>query len=190
MLEPVYIPNFIDPESSEEFYRTLMNDLDWVHREGAPRKEYWATTKGKSYTYGQGRGIRTYEPQPTHTVVDTVREMLVLRNIEFGWTGFYEGCFLNRYDDGRDQLGWHADDDPGIDHANPIAVVTLGNARIIQWKEIGSKGIESINEQLLEPGSAFFMPPGMQDEFYHRIPKAVSPPPKGPRISMTYRCLK
>jgi hypothetical protein len=33
--------------------------------------------------------------------------------------------FLNGYGTNRDWLGWHADDDSGIDHTYPIAGVTL-----------------------------------------------------------------
>jgi len=196
MFTPVYIENFLSPPVADEVYQTLMTDLDWVHRENVPRKEYWATLNNRSYTYGRGVGVRTYDSQPSHVYIEAVRDMLVSMNEKHSWSGRYEGCFLNRYDHGRDQLGWHADDDPGIDHDNPIAVVTLGNARMLQWKLIKDadgnpvKGMDAINGILLKPGSVLFMPPGMQDEYYHRIPKAVSPEPDGPRISMTYRSLK
>ena len=36
----------------------------------------------------------------------------------------YNVCFLNRYDDQRNHLGWHADDSPEMDHDHPIAVVS------------------------------------------------------------------
>jgi alkylated DNA repair dioxygenase AlkB len=98
---------------------------------------------------------------------------------------YYEGCFCNRYDGQRDWLGWHSDDDPGIDHSKPIAVVTLGQPRAIQYRPI--EGTGPTREVLLEHGSLFVMAPGMQQTHMHRIPKAGHS--VGTRISLTYRAL-
>ena len=178
-MKPTYKQNFVDPKDYEELI-----SIDWVQRETTPRKEYWDTTLNLPYTYGRGRGLRTYEPNPPLEIVQRYRELLTH---ELGV--YFEGCFLNRYDTSRDWLGWHADDDLGIDHSKPIAVVTLGQARNIQWKLQGSKGLEAIDSQLLEEGSLFVMPPGMQQTHFHRIPKASFEVVR-PRISLTFRALK
>lgn len=177
-LEPVYLPYFAD---TDDYFS--LEDIGWVQRENTPRKEYWDTTKGEPYTYGQGRGMRTYDPNPRLDVVEKYRFLLR------GKTGtYFEGCFLNKYDTRKDWLGWHSDDDPAIDHTKPICVITFGQQREIQWKEIGSKGIENISSQMLEEGSLFIMPAGMQHTHYHRIPK-MSFESNAPRISMTFRAL-
>jgi alkylated DNA repair dioxygenase AlkB len=89
------------------------------------------------------------------------------------------------YEDGNDSLGWHADDDPGIDHTRPIAVITLGQGREIWFKE-NVKGSHP-QRLFLEPGSLLLMHAGMQSTHLHSIPKAARE--IGPRISMTYRGL-
>lgn len=183
-----YKPGFI--HDHEEWFERLERDLNWERRSDAPRSEYWTNLYDRPYTYGRGAGERTYEAKQSHQFIDTGREIL---RKEIGQT--LEGCFLNMYGTRRDWLGWHSDDDPGINHEKPIAVITLGQGREIQWREIfqqpsdtnkkGSYG--EIHTQMLESGSLFLMGPGMQDTYQHRIPKASFE--VKPRISLTYRGL-
>lgn len=97
------------------------------------------------------------------------------------------------YDNSRDWLGWHSDDDRYIDHSRPIAIVTLGNGRNIQFRKIdaidkeGDITYDEPTTLFLEPGSLLLMGPGMQFTHQHRIPKMSHD--VGPRISLTYRGL-
>ncbi|UTC29693.1 hypothetical protein BAJUN_00630 [Bajunvirus bajun] len=188
--EPVtYVPDFLSPAFAATTFNRLRDELDWLRLRR--RSEYWATTLGKPYTYGGGEdgngpGAVTYEPQPTHELIDQIRDTM------FGGQDIapLEGCFLNRYLNGLDALGWHADDDRGIDHTRPIAVVTLGTGRILRYKAQvpGTKP----TEVFLEPGSLLLMHPGMQQTHFHAIPpvpKQDNPETYGERISMTYRGL-
>lgn len=184
-----YIPNFII--GTDKWFSTLQNELNWERRPDAPRSEFWTNTLGRKYTYGKGAGERTYFSQESHPLIDEGRAKIAahIGNI-------LEGCFLNMYGHSRDWLGWHADDDPGINHDLPIAVITLGQGRNIQYREIiGTKETEKgmRNEYgetetvMLENGSLFLMHAGMQQHYEHRIPKASFE--ARPRISMTYRGL-
>ena len=107
--------------------------------------------------------------------------------------GYFEGCFANLYEGERDHLGWHADDDPGIDHTKPIAVVSFGAERAIQVRpklEYGMgllKATEASKTFMLESGSLFIMPAGSQFTHEHRIPKVGEK--TGERISLTFRGL-
>ena len=191
-MDPIYKEGWVPEGLANAFFKTLKSELEWLRRETTPRYEYWDTLKGQPYTYGQGRGVRTYQPQKNHPDVAMVRNVLKDQLSEWypEWGEcLFEGCFLNRYVGGRDQLGWHADDDPGIDHTKPIAVVTLGDPRELQWRRQEEKGMESIHGQLLQHGSLLLMPPGMQQTHFHRIPKKVDLPEDHERISLTYRCL-
>ncbi len=182
-----YIPGFV--ENHAQWFERLSADLQWERRPDAPRSEYWANVFDRPYTYGRGMGERTYAARPTHELIEAGRAML---QSEHGVV--LEGCFLNLYGTKRDWLGWHADDDKGIDHGKPIAVITLGQGRIIEYREVmlrpqpGLKGVYGPTVgQMLEPGSLFLMHAGMQSMFEHRIPKASFE--AKPRISMTYRGL-
>lgn len=172
-----YTPNFV--KNPDEIFDYLWENLPWERRPDAPRRECWMNTYGLSYTYGRGRGERTYQPVEWNLVIGGVQLML------FSGTGvFYQGCFVNGYEGPRDHLGWHADDDPKIDHSAPIAIVSLGFAREIWFRENGSDQIET---QLLENGSLSEMGAGMQFTHQHRIPKHSAA--CGRRISLTFRGL-
>jgi alkylated DNA repair dioxygenase AlkB len=182
-----YIQRFItDPDV---WFATLWTELDWERRPDAPRREYWTTLRNQPYTYGRGLGTRTYQPRPDHALIERGRKRL---HDEHG--ALLEGCFLNGYETARDWLGWHADDDPGIDHSKPIAIITVGQGRAIQFRKIiepateTSKGMFTVPETLLlESGSLCLMDAGMQFTHQHRIPKAGIV--VMPRISLTYRGL-
>jgi alkylated DNA repair dioxygenase AlkB len=170
-----YIPNFIvDPTSS---FNSLSNELDWEQRE-APRQEYYSNDFPKPYIYGVGRGQREYLPKPWHTVMLDIRKQL-----EELTSSTFEVCFLNRYLNQKDQLGWHADDSPEMDDERPIAIISLGVEREIWFREKNNPG--AIDKLKLGNGSLCLMHKGMQDTWQHRIPKASFQ--CGERISLTFR---
>lgn len=190
MSAPVtYIPDFVS--NPDAVFEQLWNELAWVHRTPR-RREYWTNKFDAPYTYGSEMTGGSYEPQPAHPVIDMVTELLI------PVVGFeYEACFLNGYPEARSGLEWHADmreENDGIDQTRPIAVVTVGGGRIIEFveKEYLPMGKTAINEAktsvMLEPGSLLLMHAGMQGTHVHRIPKAGYVIDK-PRISLTYRSL-
>jgi alkylated DNA repair dioxygenase AlkB len=176
--DPVkYIPNFIS--NPDEIFAALWDNLDWERRENTPRREYWANSLDRAYSYPSKFGMKTYYPRPSVPEIDAVSAALE------SYLGFkYEGCFLNGYENGADTLGPHADDDPGIDHNFPIAVVTVGCKREIEFMEMATKRKVRV---MLEPGSLFLMEPGMQSTHLHKIPPAGFV--ATPRISLTFRKL-
>lgn len=93
-------------------------------------------------------------------------------------------CFLNRYDNDRNGLGWHADDEPALDDEQPIVVVSFGATRALGIRPKGSKGAATATF-MLEHGSILVMPPGFQETHEHQIPG--HPEPIGTRVSLTYR---
>lgn len=178
--DPVrYSPVFYSPSIADDVFNELLS-LDWEKRPDAPRREYWCNDFGQPYTYGRGRGQRTYQARPIPKRVHSARMGMAAYGM-----GYFEGCFLNLYEDDRQALGWHADDDPGIDHTRPIVVITLGQPRVIQFKR--QDGTGDVAGVLLGHGSIFTMLPGMQQTHFHRIPKASFR--ADARISMTFRGL-
>lgn len=199
-----YIPDFVTGEFADRCFSELWRDLDWERREGVPRREYWFNVDGRDYTYGSGRGVRTYQSRDPHWVIayGAVRLMEQDRPSGAPTHGYRlppEGCFLNGYEDGSDYLGPHSDDDPNIDHSRPIAIVTLyedpkRDPRTIQFREIIRPRTETDRGEFgpwetlaLEHGSLALMAPGMQFTHQHQIPKAGFV--ASPRISLTYRGL-
>lgn len=184
-----YYDNFVLDSLAVE--ATLWADLAWERRDTTPRHEYYSNDFAFPYTYGTGKGVRTYDPKPWHPEVMKLRKKLE------GLTGeTYEVCFLNGYRDQSDHLGWHADDSPEMDDARCIGIISLGVTRaigfapkIVLTNEDGSvryKPDKANEEQIpLKSGSLCVMAPGMQDTHMHRIPKSGIM--CGTRISLTFR---
>lgn len=161
-------------------FDNLFAEIPWVSRTEA-RDECFQSEQPMDYTYGSGRGVRTYTSIPW---TPSVRQVLDALNAEP--PGLFNVCFLNLYNDKKQHLGWHADDSPSMDHEHPIAVVSFGEAREIWWRRKGSKGVVPDDQrQLLGHGSVFLMPAGMQRDWEHRIPKHDRE--AEPRVSMTFR---
>ncbi len=198
-----YVPKFVsDPDKA---FAALRDDLDWEHRD-APRREYYCNDIPKPYVYGRGKGKRLYMPRPYHPVIMEIR-----RALESHAGATFEVCFLNRYLNQSDHLGWHADDSPEMDDARPIASISLGVEREIwfrpkppalvevgedrrteeerRWHErVTTKRREEaplVEKLKLGHGSLCLMAPGMQDIWQHQIPKSSCQ--CGERISLTFR---
>jgi alkylated DNA repair dioxygenase AlkB len=183
MLPVTYIPNFVpDPDAT---FKALL-ELDWERRSDAPRCEYYCNDIAKPYVYGRERGRRTYEPRPYHEAILSIR-----RALEERAQSSFEVCFLNRYLNQSDHLGWHADDSPEMDDARPIGIVSLGVEREIWFRPThaslpdGVLSAQDIQKLKLGHGSLALMSAGMQDHWQHRIPKASFQ--CGERISLTFR---
>jgi alkylated DNA repair dioxygenase AlkB len=183
-MKPTYIEGFV-AVSMEEFTEDVVKGTPWAEKTTARRECFMSAGGGVSYTYGKGRGVRTY------TSIDFtpfVADVMKLVNDEMAYRGFrpMNGCFLNYYEHDRQHLGWHADDFEGMDHKAPVCVVSLGEVRDIWWRLNGEKGEVPLEcRQALGHGSLFVMPPGMQHTHQHRIPKGDRK--MGPRVSLTFR---
>lgn len=178
IMEPIYIENYLTHH--EELFNYCLS-LPWLDKTEA-RKEFFMAIKPTIYQYGKGNGVREYHSEPISNEVIAILHKL---NLDFGTA--YEACFYNRYDTERQAIGWHADTfSPNVDDDHPIAVISLGAVREIWWKKQDYKGpIPASNRQKLGLGSLFIMPKGMQQQYFHKIPRNDSP--CGIRISLTFR---
>ena len=159
----------------------------WEQRTSARYEAFWST-RNEPYTYGQGRGTRTYYPSPMPDLILELKkhmESQVKPHVGFPLGMDMCLCFVNRYDTQYQHLGWHADDSPEQDDDMPIVVQSYGAEREL-W--IRPNGTMDVSRLKLEHGSTLIMLPGMQQTHQHRIPK--HPQPCGMRISLTWRALK
>lgn len=176
MVPVTYHSKFVaEPDAA---FTALRDGLEWERRGDAPRCEYYCNDIAKPYVYGRDRGRRLYEPRPYHPSIMEIRKAL-----ETLTGATFEVCFLNRYLNQSDHLGWHADDSPEMDDARPIGIVSLGVEREIWFAPKGKTS--EVTKVKLEHGSLCVMSPGMQDLWMHRIPKASFQ--CGERISLTFR---
>lgn len=155
--------------------------LNWETKRAA-RHEYFMSINPMSYSYGNKfNGDEKYYSRPfepkTLSMLDSLNQELNTN---------LNACFLNKYDNEKQHLGWHSDDFEGMDQTQPIVVVSFGAEREIWFKEKGEKGIvPKENRFLLTQGSSLIMGAGLQDTHYHKIPKHDRPCDW--RISLTFR---
>jgi len=176
--------------------------LDWVTKRTA-RHEYFMSLEKRTYIYGKGTGSESYDSKPFSPLVYNLMEW-----VNSDLQTEFNVCFLNKYDDQHQHLGWHADDFHGMRADQPIVkdkrgytcFVCLGSGHIRDLRCTSCQGSGFLEKLLpnqqhpiiqrfpLEEASLFIMPPGYQDTHLHRIPKHDRP--CGWRISLTFRSFK
>jgi alkylated DNA repair dioxygenase AlkB len=174
----MYRSNYVAKEECPALKDELIN-LAWETKRTA-RHEYFMSATDREYVYGGMSAIK-YNSQPFSPLVKSLCARL---NVELG--ADFNVCFLNKYDDEKQHLGWHADDFIGMKPNQPIAVISFGAEREIWVKPKEQKGVIPDGQKyLLGEGSLFLMPIGYQNTHLHKIPKWDRP--CGWRISLTFR---
>ncbi len=175
--EPVWIAR---PEA-DALLEALRQELVWAQREVVlfgrlvlqPRLIAWAGDLGYRYS-GQ-----TLEPRAFTPAV----EGLLWRVREQAGVPFNH-VLVNRYRDGRDSMGFHADDEPELGQDPVVATLSLGTSRSFVLKprrrHRGQRHTLSLGH-----GSLVVMGGACQRDYYHGVPR--QPGLLGERISLTFR---
>ena len=96
------------------------------------------------------------------------------------------GVLLNYYRDGRDTMGWHADDEPELDPEAPIASLSLGASRTFRLRP---RGVAAAPLDLeLGDGDLLVMDPPTQRHWQHALPRRLRL--REPRLNLTFRKLR
>ena len=172
---------FAAAEASECF-RELRRAIDWRQegvtvfgrRHAVPRLVAWHGDPGARYTYSG----TSHEPLPWTPALERVRRRVqALAGCEFN------AVLLNLYRDGRDGMGWHADDEPELGPDPVIASVSLGAARRFCLRRRRRGGLRV--DLSLPHGSLLLMSGATQRNWVHAVPKTAAP--VGERINLTFR---
>ena len=173
------VPEFLDREDAASLHQLLVDTLCWEQRAIVlfgravlqPRLIAWAGALPYRYS-GQ-----TLEPRALTPAVHEVLERVSARaGVEFNHV------LLNRY---RDSMGWHADDEPELGEAPPIATLSLGASRRFRLKaRRGGSSAERLEFQL-GSGSLLLMMGATQQHYVHCVPRETGPCAQ--RVSLTFR---
>jgi len=93
---------------------------------------------------------------------------------------------LNYYRDGKDSMGWHADDEKELGKNPVIGSVSFGESRVFQMRHKYRKEIKRVDIPLSN-GSFLLMKGTTQHFWQHQIPK-TSKDLKS-RINLTFRII-
>lgn len=95
----------------------------------------------------------------------------------------FNSVLANLYRDGRDTIGWHADDEPELGARPLIASVSLGATRDLALRRRGETRMHS--RVALVHNSLLVMPAGMQAHWEHALPRRARI--AEPRLNLTLR---
>lgn len=177
----VLAPGFLTPDEADRLLVSVMAEVPWEATSlvmfgsevAEPRLSAWLADDGIAYGYSG----RTRNVHPWTGDLAALREQLVAH------TGTrFNGVLVNLYRDGRDHMGWHADDETSLGPAPVIASVSLGAERRFDLRHRNSREVVSCT---LPHGSLLVMSGASQRRWTHRLPKTTRV--AEPRVNLTFR---
>ena len=180
-----YQPDWLPEAAADVLLRALIDEIRWTQHHvrifgrelPSPRLSAWIGDPGASYTYSRVR----HEPLPWTPTLALLRSRL---HVEFGTD--FNSVLANRYRDGSDSMGWHADDEPELGAEPVIASVSLGATRQMRFRRRRGDGSAPV-AVALEHGSLLWMAGRTQQFYQHAIHKTRTE--VGERINLTFRVL-
>jgi alkylated DNA repair dioxygenase AlkB len=180
-----YQATWLPEPTADRLMRVLSGEIPWTqHRVRifgrelpSPRLSAWIGDAGAVYVYSRVR----HEPLQWTPALNELRARL---HAEFGVD--FNSVLANRYRDGRDSMGWHADDEPELGPRPVIASISLGATRRMRFRSRAPGSRESTVLDL-EHGSLLWMAGGTQHNYQHAIGKTSAA--VGERINLTFRVL-
>jgi len=139
-----------------------------------PRLQQWYGDSGTTYTWS---GIKM-DPLPWSPELEDVRTKIEALT---GWRA--NSVLLNYYRNGKDTVGWHADDEPELGTDPTIVSLSLGADRDFLLRPKGDRSGEKIKISL-EDGSLLVMSGETQTNWEHCLPRRSF---AGERVNATFR---
>jgi alkylated DNA repair dioxygenase AlkB len=173
------------PEA-EWLMETLVRELAWEQRHIVlfgkrilqPRLIAWAGELAYRYS-GQ-----TLEPRLwLESLVPVLARVRAATGVEFNHV------LINRYRNGQDSMGYHADNEPELGPDPVVACVSLGQARRFCLRPQARSPSEPATELSLTSGSLLIMGGTCQQHYRHALPRQSSAALSGERVSLTFRRL-
>jgi len=170
---------------TQDLRQRLVDGLAWQqplvtvygkqHR--TPRLTCWVADPGITYRYS---GLQ----QVIHPWTKDLERLRELLQQQLGVR--FNSLLLNRYRDGADRMGWHADDEAELDDQAPIASLSLGVARDLRFRP--RRGTEAAFAVTLADGDLLVMDPPSQRHWQHALPPRARVVAE--RINLTFRVIR
>ena len=144
-------------------------------RHAMPRLTCWMADPGCGYRYsGLDNAIEPWTPLTA----------AIRRRVAAAADQEFNSLLLNLYRDGRDAMGWHADDEAELDPEAPIASLSLGASRTLRFRSRQRDTAPSLAVELGH-GDLLLMDPPTQQHWQHGLPRRLMV--DTPRLHLTFR---
>lgn len=176
-----YDLHFLDEQCAADAFAALTAEIVWSQdsmvmygrRVAFPRLTAWYGDPGAAYTYS---GVRN-EPRTWTPLLIALRD-----RVAAAAGARFNSVLLNRYRDGADGMGWHADDERELGPAPVIASLSVGAVRTFELRHRADRERIALP---LASGSLLVMSGATQRHWLHRVPKDARS--AGARINLTFR---
>ena len=180
-----YDPEWIEAAAAAALHAQLTDELEWTQRPiyafGKPLMQPRLIAWGGDVPYRYSGQTLPIQPIPD-CLVPWMTRLSELTGTPFNHV------LLNRYRDGRDNMGMHADNEPELGKNPTIAAVSLGVPRWFVICPKGKRANRFKKKFKLTHGSLLIMRGTMQHQWRHGVPKMGDV--DGERINVTFRYLK
>lgn len=170
-----YVESFLPAELADAYFVDLRDNCAWEQKPGI----FGHLQPRLTASYGEP-GVTYRYSRTVNVAIPWTKTLLEIKSRIEAIEGSYNYCLLNRYRNGQDSMGIHADNEPEM--GNIIGSVSLGATRTFRIKHNTTRETMSFS---LEHGSLIIMAGTMQDYWKHEVPKTKQP--VGERINLTYR---
>jgi alkylated DNA repair dioxygenase AlkB len=203
-LRLIHWPGWIPQPQADVLERQLRTEVPWKpeaitlygRRHRLPRLTCWMADPGCGYRYSGLENV----PEPWSPAAEGLRRQLQALT---GWR--FNSLLLNLYRDGRDAMGWHADDEPELAPSAPIASLSLGASRDFRLRPRPSprrapglpppEGYSTATDSPCAPfnlalahGDLLLMEPPSQLWWQHAVPRRLRV--RGERLNLTFRAVR
>lgn len=166
---------FLEKDLADRYFLSLRDQCEWEQKPGIfgymqPRLIASYGDPGVTYRYS---GIDNAALPWTPTLLEIKQKIEAVE-------GSYNYCLLNRYRNGADSMGWHADDEPEM--GNIIGSLSLGETRKFRIRHNESRETQTF---MVGHGTLIIMGGTMQQYYQHEVPKTKMV--IGERINLTFR---
>ncbi len=177
---------WVGAAEADGWLRTLLEEVPWKQesitvygrRHPMPRLTCWMADPGCGYRYsGLENAIEPWTPL-TAAIRRRVGEAAMQE---------FNSLLLNLYRDGRDAMGWHADDEAELDPDAPIASLSLGASRTLRFRP-RRRGTAPTVAVELGHGDLLLMDPPTQRHWQHGLPRRLKV--DTPRLNLTFRVVR
>ncbi len=166
---------FLHSELANRYFSELRDQIAWEQKPGI----FGHMQPRLIASYGEPGIVYRYSGRDNVALPWTATLLEIKKKIE-SVQGCYNYCLLNRYRNGQDSMGMHADNEPEM--GNVIGSLSLGATRTFRIKHNTTK--ESMSFQVGN-GTLIIMAGTMQQFWKHEIPKTKEE--VGERINLTFR---